>query len=567
MMMTGIRRLTAGMLLATALGNVSLAAQSPGEPLYADVIFTGGKVVTVDSEERIVDSVAIRKNRIVAVGETGPWKGPATKIVDLQGRTMLPGFIDAHSHVAGMANVEAHYVNVQVPPLADTKAIIAKLREAAAKKPAGAWIIGQGTYNQVFPTREELDAAFPDNPVRLDWSAHDRLINHRAAVVLGMGRDFPDPPKGSTGRYERTADGEVAIVRDAPAPWPKDEFTYPEMKEAVRGVLNDFYLEKGVTTVSDLSPGETYRAYAELLDEGRLPTRIRMNYIARDAASARKLLDTGLFTGFGNDWMRVGGLKLFIDGVWGTTAATYKPAWKGSGTTWVPENYGGTSMDQAALDAIILSAREHGWQVLTHANGDRAQDMVISAFEKANKIAANPDSRDRIEHFAHFLTQDPERTEARLQRMAENRIIPSPQVAFLWRLTDTNVKEPAVKFFPLRDLIDRGMHPPGGVDTIGTQNFATSPLFSIERAVRRDTKFGTIVQPKQAITVMEGIKMFTIWAAEANYLEKSLGSIEVGKLADFVVLEKDPLAAAPAEIDEIPVAMTIIDGKIVYERK
>ena len=111
------------------------------------------------------------------------------------------------------------------------------------------------------------------------------------------------------------------------------------------------------------------------------------------------------------------------------------------------------------------------------------------------------------------------------------------------------------------------MHPPGGVDTVGTQNFATSPLFSIERAVRRDTKFGTIVQPEQAITPMEGIKMFTIWSAEANFLERSLGSIEVGKLADFVILEKDPLTAPPAEIDEIRVSMTILDGKIVYERE
>ncbi|MBB6427162.1 amidohydrolase [Sphingopyxis sp. JAI128] len=566
-MMTAIRRSAGAMLLATALGSLSLAAQSPGEPLYADIIFTGGKVITVDKGERIVDSVAVRGNRIVAVGQAGEWKGPATKVVDLKGRTMLPGFIDAHSHIAGMANVEAHHVNVQVPPLADTKAIIAKLREAAAKKPAGAWIIGQGTYNQVFPTRAELDAAFPDNPVRLDWSAHDKMINHRAAVILGMGRDFPDPPKGAMGRYERTADGEVMIIRDAPAPWPKEEFTYPEMKEAVRGVLNDFYLEKGVTTVSDMSPGETYRAYAELRNEGRLPTRIRMNYIARDNAAAQKILDTGISTGLGNDWLQVGALKLFIDGVWGTTAATYRPAWKGSGTTWVPGNYGGTSFDQATLDTVILSAREHGWQVQTHANGDRAQDMVISAFEKANKLAPKPDSRDRIEHFAHFLTQDPERTETRLKRMVDNGIIPSPQVAFLWRLTDVNVKEPAVKFFPLRELIDRGMHPPGGVDTVGTQNFATSPLFSIERAVRRDTKFGTIVQPKQAITPMEGIKMFTIWSAEANFLEKSLGSIEVGKLADFVILEKDPLAARPAEIDEIRVSMTILDGKVVYERK
>ncbi len=561
------RHSAATLLAASALWSAPLAAQQSAETLYADIIFTGGKVITVDSDDRIVDTVAIRGNRIVAVGNADKWRGPETQIVDLKSRTLLPGFIDAHSHVGGMANVEAHHVNVQVPPLADTDAILEKLKEAAAERPAGAWLIGQGTYNQVFPTREELDEAFPDNPVRLDWSAHDKMINHRAAVVLGLGRDFPDPPEGAMGRYERTPDGEIMIIRDAPAPWPKEEFTYTEMKEAVRGVLNDFYLEKGVTTVSDMSPGETYRAYVELRNEGRLPTRIRMNYIARDEAAAQKLFDTGIFTGLGNDWLKVGALKLFIDGVWGTTAATYKPAWEGSGTTWVPDNYGGTSFDQKTLNDVIVSARNRGWQVQTHANGDRAQDMVINAFELANSQTQEADHRDRIEHFAHFLTIDPQRTDARLKRMLANGIIPSPQVAFLWRLTDVNIQEPNVAFFPLRELIDRGMHPPGGVDTIGTQNFATSPLFSIERAVRRDTKFGTIVMPEQAITPLEGIKMFTIWSAQANFLEDSLGSIEVGKLADFVILENDPLQVPPSEIDEIRVSMTVLDGKIVYDRK
>ena len=555
---------------SVAMASIAAMAQPNAAPevtAYADLIFTGGTVITVDKAETVTDSAAVRGNRIVAVGDVSKWRGPETRVIDLKGRTLLPGFIDAHSHVAGMANVEAHYINVQVPPLADTKAIIAKLRKAAEGKPAGAWLIGQGTFNQIFPTRAELDAAFPDNPVRLDWSAHDKLINHRAAVVMGMGKDYPDPPKGTTGRYERTPDGEIMIVRDAPAPWPKETFDYPEMKEAVRSILDDFYLKKGVTTVSDMSPGETYRAYAELRAEGRLPTRVRMNYMARDFAAAERLIDTGIFTGLGDDQLRVGALKLLIDGVWGTTAAVYKPFWKGSGTTWIPENYGGTSMDQAALNKLILAARQHGWQVQVHANGDRGQDMVINAFENANRVAPRADARDRIEHFGHFLTQDPARTDERLRRMVAGKIIPSPQVAFLWRLTDVNIQEPGVKFFPLRKLIDLGMRPPGGVDTIGTQNFATSPLFSIERAVKRDTKYGRTVQREEAITPMEGIKMFTIWSAEANYLEKSLGSIEPGKLADLVVLDKNPLEVRADQIDDIPVAMTVLDGKIVYERK
>jgi predicted amidohydrolase YtcJ len=251
--------------------------------------------------------------------------------------------------------------------------------------------------------------------------------------------------------------------------------------------------------------------------------------------------------------------------VWGTTAYVWKPFWNGSGTTWVPNNTGGTSWKDGELNTFVASAHNAGWQVQIHANGDRAQDMVLDAYEAAQTANPKPDARHRIEHFGHFLTQD-ERTERRLQRMVDGKIIPSPQVAFLWRLTDVNVQEPDVLFFPLKTLISRGMHPSGGVDTIGTQNFATAPIFSISRAIRRDTKYGKIVQPQEAIAPMDAIRMFTIWAAEAGFIENSRGSIEPGKLADFVVLSGDPLTASKDALPKIEVDLTILDGKVVYER-
>ncbi len=564
------------LLATTALCGSAFAATK------ADLVFINGKVITVDDKDTVATGVAVVGNKIAAVGDVAAWRGPNTKVVDLKGRALLPGFIDAHSHVAGMANVEAHYINIQVPPLKDGAAVIARLKEAAAKLPPGAWLTGQGTYNQVMPTRAEIDAAFPDNPVDLQWSVHDHLINHKAAVVMGMGKDFADPPAGATGRYERTADGEVSIIRDAPAPWPKDKspaFNPTELKEALRYILSDFYLKRGVTTVSDMSDMDAYKAYGELKAEGHLPTRVRMNYMLRAKAvpgvtSATDGSDSllaplqkaNLSPGQGDDWLRVGAIKYVIDGVWGTTAAVYKPVWNGAGTTWTPNNYGGASMTQQQLNDAVIEAAKGGWQVQIHANGDRGQDMVLTAYEAAQKAYPRPDPRYRIEHFAHFLVQDPERTETRLKRMKEGHIIPSPQPAFLWRLTDVNVKEPDVKFFPMKTLIDRGFHPAGGVDTVGTQNFATYPMFSIARAVNRDTKFGTVTQPEEAISVMDGIRMFTTWAAYANFLEKTQGSIEVGKLADFVVLAQDPLTAPKAKLADIPVDMTIVDGKVAYQR-
>ncbi len=205
-------------------GLALLATSALGAPAFAapkaDLMFINGKVITVDDKDTVAAGVAVIGNKIAAVGDVTAWRGPQTKVIDLKGRALLPGFIDSHSHVAGMANVEAHYINIQVPPLKDGAAVIARLKDVAAKLPPGAWLTGQGTYNQVMPTRAEIDAAFPDNPVDLQWSVHDHLINHKAAMVMGMGKAFPDPAAGATGRYERTAEGEVAIIRDAPAPWP-----------------------------------------------------------------------------------------------------------------------------------------------------------------------------------------------------------------------------------------------------------------------------------------------------------------------------------------------------------
>lgn len=568
-----------GLALLTVSGFCSASFAAP----KADLVLVNGKVITVDDKDTVTSGVAVVGNKIAAVGDISAWRGPNTKVIDLKGRALLPGFIDAHSHVSGMANVEAHYINIQVPPLKDGAAVIARLKEAAAKLPPGAWLTGQGTYNQVMPTRAEIDAAFPDNPVDLQWSVHDHLINHKAATLMGMGKNFPDPPAGTTGRYERTADGEVAIIRDAPAPWPKDkspEFTPAELKEALRYVLSDFYLKRGVTTVSDMSDMASYKAYAQLKAEGRLPTRVRMNYMLRagavpgvnvksdpGASPFAPLRAAGLAPGVGDDWLRAGAIKYILDGVWGTTAAVYKPAWNGSGTTWTPNNYGGASMTQQQLNDAVTEAAKDGWQVQIHANGDRAQDMVLTAYEAAQKAYPRPDPRYRIEHFGHFLVQDPERTETRLKRMKDDHVIPSPQPAFLWRLTDVNIREPDVTFFAMKTLIDRGFHPAGGIDTIGTQNFATYPMFSIARLVNRDTKYGSIVQPEEAISVMDGIRMFTTWAAYANFLEKTQGSIEVGKLADFVVLAQDPLTAPKDKLADIPVDMTIIDGEVAYQRR
>jgi predicted amidohydrolase YtcJ len=355
----------------------------------ADLVLTNANVITVDPQERVAHSVAVRDGRIVAVDDTKDWIGPETRVVDLQGRTVLPGFIDSHTHVDGMADVEAHTVNIQVPPLAGPDAIIARLKELQKKLGPGAWLHGNGTYNQVMPTREQLDAAFPDSPVRLDWSVHDNVINHAAAVALKLDSTYPDPPAGSTGRLERTADGEVKIIRDYHVPFPVETFTHAEKKQALEDILQKFYLERGVTTVSDMAitGPDTFQAYQELRDEGKLPARVRMNPLFNKPGQTGGMLSTGWHTGLGNDMLSIGAIKFVLDGVWGTTAAVYKPFWNGSGTTWIANNRGGTSFTQDQLTSEVVAAHKAGWQVQIHANGDRAQDMALTAFEAAQAAA------------------------------------------------------------------------------------------------------------------------------------------------------------------------------------
>ncbi len=560
---------------AAIAARAGVLAEQPRNAVVADLVLRGGKVITVDQRGQIASAVAVVGNRIAAVGsdqEIGQLVGPRTQIVELKGRTLLPGFIDSHSHVEGLATSEHFLVPIQAPPLKDANEIIAKLKERAAQVPPGTWIVGQGTYNQVMPTREQLDRELPQHPVVLRWSAHDLLLNHMANEMAGLGRGTPDP-KGM-GRIERAANGEPAILRDAGIELPLPPPTFEQMREWIPVTLRDFYLARGVTTVYDMSSPVTGRKiYRELASKGQLPVRLRINYIvgANDLNGAKNDVLGGLLRDqvrpeSGDDWIRIGALKIILDGVWGTTAAVYRPVWKGSGTTWIPNNTGGVSRTQEVLNKQIIEGHKAGWQVWVHANGDRAQDMVLTAYEAAQQAAPRPDARHRIEHFAHFLTQDPARTEERLARMARDRVIPAPQVAFLWRLTDENIKEPDVKFFPMATLLKAGLHPSGGSDTLGTQNFATNPWFSISVALNRQTKYGKVVQAEEAISVMDAIRMQTTWAAFAGFQEQDKGSIEVGKLADLVVVSTDPLTAPHAQLADIQTDITVLDGKIAYQR-
>jgi hypothetical protein len=528
--------------------------------MQADLVLRGGKVITVDARDTIASAVAVKGDRIAAVGsdqEIAGFIGADTEVVELSGRALLPGFIDAHTHVDGTAENEHFRVQIQAPPLAGPAEILAKLEARASELPKGSWIVGQGTYAQPMPTRAELDRELPDHPVLLRWSAHDYLINRRAAEASSITKDTPDPEGGT---IEHGPDGEPEILREtatrlAKVPVP----SYSEMREAIRSSLHDLFLAQGVTTVYEMPHGpEPVRIYQDLHDSGELPVRLSVSFFIGPgyAFELEDLLSTGVRTGFGDDWLRIGAIKVILDGA-GVSAATYD---RNPGTG----SRGTLSRTPELLAAQVLAAHKAGWQIWIHAIGDRAQDIALDSFEAAQKELPRADARHRIEHFGNAVLH--KGGEERYERMERGRIIPVPEASFLWASTGARRPRAGVTSYAIKSLIERGFHPPGNSDTLGTMTMAINPWFPITRAVLRTARDGTEVDPQEAIQVMDGIRMHTLWAAESGFEEKLKGSIEVGKLADLVVVSKDPLGVSADQLLELRAEMTIVDGKIAFRR-
>ena len=548
--MSGRRVALFSALLVLGPGAPGLVGQ--GGPAPADLVFRGGKVITVDDLERVTDAVAVRGPRIVAVGAEGEierWIGPDTRVLDLGGRPLLPGFIDAHQHVEHTARFLHILLDVHAPPLTSSAEVLDKVAEQVGELPPGSWIVGQGTYGQPMPTREELDEVAPDHPVVLRWSMHLQVANSKALELSDLGPHAPDPPGG---RLDRDADGNpTGIFREAfdllaIPPYPDNE-----VRDAIRRTLADVYLKQGVTTVYELpATAGGVRAYQELHRRGELPVRVRLNFTIspghQPLADLPDLLALGVRTGLGDDWLKVGAIKLFVDGAGEAAAMTGRDDF---GLTRSPET----------LRQEVLDAHSAGWQLWLHAIGDQAQELALDAYEAALRAVPRDDHRHRIEHFGNAL-YDMESV-ARLKRLG---IIPVPTVAFLW--SNTVAPPPEERRYALATLLGEGFKLPGNADSAGTQTFSINPMFSLTRAVTRASRSGAVISPEEAISPIDLIRMHTAHAAYAGFEDGALGTLEPGKLADLVVLSEDPLTADPERFIKIQVDMTVIGGQIRYQR-
>lgn len=535
--------------------------------ISADLALLNSKIVTVDRKGTVAEALAVKFGRILAVGTDDEVKrliGTETKVIDLKGRTVVPGFIDSHCHMisAGMASMSTVDLSEEagVKSINDLKA---RLREKAAKTPQGESISGvkeddSKLQEKRHPTRWELDEAAPNNSVLISTvGGHYSVANTKAFEVAGITKDSTDPVGGVFERDLRTGEltgglHEKAIEVIMSTGTYRKELSKTLAVEAADQILQQ-NAATGITCVYDLADRPQIRAVLDLKNQGKLPIRFRIDLPIDLFSEMNKL---GIMQGLGDDWVRICGLKFFFDGaISARTAAVSEPYLD------KPDFYGVMATTEETARRKILEACEAGYRISSHANGDRAINMYLDIMEEAQAKYPRIDARNRI---IHCTVVNPEIV-ARIKKL---EMLPTIFGAYPYYHGDKLIPAFGEKrlewMFATRSFLDAGLKVSAHSDHSASP-FA--PLMGIHALVNRKTRSGKPLGQTQRITVMEALKLYTINAAYQSFDENSLGSLEAGKLADMVVLGKDLLSSPSEKIIDIPIDMTIVGGKTVYRRK
>ena len=530
-----------------------------------DLLLVNANVLTMDPARPRARSVAIAGGRIVALDADLP----AREVIDLRGSTLLPGFHDAHNHMAwyGLTLAEVDLSAAAVGSLHELYAAVAGRAQDTA---AGSWIIGS-RYDQnkleAHPDREELDRAAPGRRVWLRHiSGHMCVVSSAVLADLGMTDHPVDVPGGTvvtdaagrpTGLLQERAQ---ELAADLLHPYPLAVIADAIDRAGTR------YLSEGITSCTEAGIGGGWightpaelAAYQAARDAGRLKVRVEL-MIASDALHPLAAhpsdgldlgLDLGIHTGFGDDWLRIGAMKVFADGsLVGRTAAM------SDDYADTPGNRGYLQADADQLTATIIAAHRSGWQVATHAIGDRTIDVVLDAYDQAQTRYPRPDPRHRIEHFAVSRS-------SQVARAARLGVIAVPQGRFASEIGDGMLAALGPDrhswLYRQRSLLAAGMTLPGSSDRPVVSG---APLLGVHDMVSRRTASGALFNPGEAITADEALHAYTTGSAYASHAEHVKGMIAPGKLADLVVLSEDPTALSPESIAGIEVVATFVGGE------
>ena len=527
--------------------------------LKADTVIRNANVITINPRQTPAAALAILNGRIVAVGtaaDVSNLVGPGTEVLDLTGKTVLPGFIDAHIHVlnSGIRHVMA--ADCDLPSIA---AIQAALAERVASTPAGQWVQGfkfddTKTAENRFLFREDLDAVSVHHPVMVAHRAgHIYYLNSAALRAAGFNNETTDPPGGRLGRNPDTGELNGVVYERAIEP-VRFGLIPPETPEIRRQGLTTICRmlnRAGLTSVHDARVvQEELATYQEGRDAGDLSLRV---YVLMYYPHFPALREAGLKTGFGDDLLRLGGIKMVADGAIAARTAYLSEPYIGSDC-----DHGILAMEPDEIEQNVMQMHEAGFQVCIHANGDVAIDMVTRAYEKAQKAFPRNDPRHRVEH---CTLVNPEI----LNRMRALGTIATPFCTYVYHHGEKMpfYGEERLKWmFAQRSFLDYGVvstgatdYPPGPFE----------PLLGIQSCVTRTDSRGNVWGANQKVSVEEALKLYTINGAYASFEEDLKGSLEPGKLADLVVLGADPTEVDPMTIKDIAVERTIVGGRTVYE--
>lgn len=550
-------------IIVTALlvGAFSLTALS--QAFHADIVVVNANVHTGNKAQPTARAVAVSGNKIIAVGDDTQIRGlagPKTRVIDAGGKTVVAGFNDAHVHF-----METGYQLSSVD-LRDAKTpqeFVARIKAFAAKLPKGRWITGgqwdhENWTPSALPTAALIDAVTPDNPVfinRLD--GHMALANSLAMKLAGVDKNVKDV---AGGEIVRDANGNPAgVFKDAAMGYIDSKIpdaTFEQKLEAAQA-MSDHAASLGITSVQDMSAGIGIPAYQELLRRGTLKTRI---YGCTPLSDYKRWSSTGVQHAFGNSMLRVGCLKGFADGSLGSTTAWFFEPYLDA------PNTAGLSMPDVTttMRSDILAADKAGLQVRIHAIGDRANATILDHYKAVADADGQKDRRFTIEHAQHLRVED-------LKRFAGQKVVASMQPFHImddgrwaWKRLDEKRLKGTYAF---RTILDTG-----GVLAFGSDSPVApiNPLFGVYGAVTRrtlDDKNPNGWLPEQKITVEEAVRAFTWGSAYAEFQENWKGTLEPGKLADFVILSDDIFTIDPVKIRDVTVLKTVVDGRVVYEKK
>ncbi|MFE4656946.1 amidohydrolase [Streptomyces hydrogenans] len=562
---------------------------------YADLVFVGGRVVTVDAEFSVAEALAVTGSVISAVGtreDVAALIGPGTRVVDLEGATLLPGINDSHLHgcAFGMASPPLS-VEVGHPAVSSLAEVAEAVREAVGRASAGQWITGHGWDTGYLaecvadpsrhPARGDLDAVSPDHPVVLySFSGHATWVNSKALELIGIDRHTVAPPGGAVVTDEAGEptgllhEGAQALVQNALPPLDRQERT-----DAIKSALATL-ARLGVTSYTEpgLGPGgdgimrgalgtETLEVYRRLLADGELTARVGVLLLPTGMAGtaeefARTLDDLDVAGEDDPRRLAIHGVKVFADGIVPNKTAWMHEPYVGGGCGSLC--VGGDLDDDriAEIGAMIRHAHAAGHQLGVHATGDRAIDTVTDAFAAAAAAHPRDDARHYVIH-GDFLTPHA------MKVLAAHDYGVNMNPTIKWTVADMEEEfvgaGRAAYAWPYRDALDAGVRVASGSDAPVThpdwrQGVATMVL-------RESKAAGRVSGPEQRIALAEAIRTYTIDAAWQDFADDWKGSLETGKVADLCVVEGDLLGAAPHTIPDMPVVLTVLDGRVVYEAR